>query len=190
MGEYARINGQSVKIGTCEDMYYLRAEDAHKAQKEPHSLDAATCLGLRFRLPFPDEDGVQIGHYDDPFRGFRLYRMVKDKASRVDYCEDFAPHDLSDAKPGNLQLRHEASGLLLNVPCHHGVKLPEITGATAFWNGKGYSLELIQIKRVAPGQYVPIVQCRHCGNKWAFAWAEVLPFVADPVLHERLAKYA
>ena len=60
MGEYAKHDGHEVKIGTCEDMYYLRLEDCRKVQPIPNSLNPATCEGLRFRLPFPDEDNVQI----------------------------------------------------------------------------------------------------------------------------------
>ena len=189
MGEQAKVNGQSVKIGTCENMYYLRAEDAHRAKPLPGNVDASKTPGLRFRLPFPDEDSVQIGQYDNPFRGYRMYRTVKSETTRPDYSEDFSPDDLKDAEPGNIQLRHEASGLLLNVPCHHGAKLPEITGVKAFWNGKGHSLELAQVKRTESGKFVPIVQCRHCETKWAFAWADVLPFVADPELRSRLEKH-
>ncbi|MBA3354975.1 MAG: hypothetical protein H0U18_03355 [Pyrinomonadaceae bacterium] len=31
MGEYATFKGLSVKIGTCENMYYLRADQANHA---------------------------------------------------------------------------------------------------------------------------------------------------------------
>lgn len=186
MGESAKVNGQSVKIGTCENMYYLRIEDAHKAKHEQGNVDAATETGIRFRLPFPDEDSVQIGHYDDPFRGFRLGRTVKSETTRQDYWEDFAPADLADAEPGNIQLRHEASGLLINVPCHHGAKLPAITGANVFWNGKGHSLELAQVKRTQNGAVVPVVMCRHCATKWAMDWTDVIDYVHDSELRARL----
>lgn len=189
MGEQARVNGQSIKIGTCKNMYYLRIEDAHLAKTLSGNVDAAADTGLRFRLPFPDEDSVQIGHYDNPFRGFRLSKTVKSQTTRPDYSEDFSPDGLADAEPGSIQLRHEPSGLLLNVPCHHGAKLPEITGATAFWNGKGHSLELAQVKRTEGGQVVPVVQCRHCDTKWAMEWDEILDYVSDSELRARLAKH-
>lgn len=32
MGEYATYKGQEIKIGTCEDCYYLRADQRHLAQ--------------------------------------------------------------------------------------------------------------------------------------------------------------
>ena len=58
MGEYARhpIHGP-IKIGTCEDMYYLRHSQCHEIVPEAGSLNPAQHDGeLRFRFPFPDED--------------------------------------------------------------------------------------------------------------------------------------
>ena len=39
MGEYAirKSDGESIKIGTCEDMYYLRYEDRFKVTPEEGS---------------------------------------------------------------------------------------------------------------------------------------------------------
>lgn len=63
MGEYAtrKSDEAEVKIGTCEDMYYLRYEDRDKVRQLPNSLNAANELNLRWRLPFPDEDSTRIG---------------------------------------------------------------------------------------------------------------------------------
>ena len=187
MGEYARHNGRQVKIGTCEDLYYVRIEDSHLLTPERNNVDAARDTGIRFRLPFPDEDNVQIGHYEDYNRGYRLYRSIKDKKGQIIGHEDFNPDWLDEAAPGSIQLTHP-SGLLLNVPCHHGRKLPDLPGA--HWNGKSHSIELFQVKRVDDGVVVPIVGCRHCGQKWRTSWDHVLPFVGDEELHARLSRHA
>lgn len=187
MSENAIVNGQSVKIGTCDDMYYLRIEDAHMAKSQPHNVNAMTTAGLRFRLPFPDEDDVPIGHYADCHRGVRLYKS-ESQPDGSEYASDYAPDWLQDAEPGSFQLTHP-SGLLINVPCHHGAKLPEITGATVFWNGKSHSIELQQVKRLDDGSVVPVIGCRHCRTSWATTWDEVLDFVPDGKLRARLQRH-
>lgn len=164
MGEYAirKSDRTEIKIGTCEDMYYLRYEDREKVSPREGSLDPAIIDGLRFRVPFPDEDEVLPGEYDIYNRGLRLYQTVNPGTPSA-WHQDFA--DESTLKsPGTIQLRHEASGLLLNVPCYHGIKLPEVGASMkAFWNGKGHSFELSSVKATADGLY-PVVRCRHCSE--------------------------
>jgi hypothetical protein len=181
MGEYAtrKSDHQEVKIGTCEDMFYLRYEDRGKVRQLPGSLNPATELDLRFRLPFPDEDSVRIGEYQDFNRGERLY------AENDTDCRNL---HIPDDDPGIIQLTHK-SGLLLNVPCHHGQKLPEVAeGMQAFWNGKSYALVLSSIKNTAEG-IKPVVRCRFCNNAWRFDWADVFPYV-NGELKARLREYA
>jgi hypothetical protein len=71
MGEYVRYEGDSAKIGTCEDLYYVTYDDlvtmiergATKANGNlpPHEyLNGA----FRFRFPFPDEDAMGVGRWD------------------------------------------------------------------------------------------------------------------------------
>jgi hypothetical protein len=185
MGEYAIRNSDNteVKIGTCEDMLYLRYEDRYKVSKLPSSLDPVREAGvLRFRLPFPDEDDTPIGQYKDPFRGQRLYRSSGFGAHTSN--EDFADESTIN-QPGLIQLRHEASGLMINAPCYHGIKLPEASkDMKPFWNGKGYSFELYQL---APRtindifQVLPIVRCKHCREIWRYEWADIWDFVPMPI---------
>lgn len=178
MGEYAirRSDRAEVKIGTCEDMLYLRYEDRANVQPLANNVDPAKYAHeLRFRLPFPDEDNQRIGEYDDPFRGIRLFRLLS-----VNGCaEDFSDESLA-SKPGNIQLLHQ-SGLLLNVPCYHGIKLPEVQAPMkAFWNGKSWSLELTQL-RPTPEGVKPIVHCRHCRGKWRYNWSDIWDFVPNDI---------
>jgi hypothetical protein len=171
MGEYAirKSDGQRVKIGTCESMYYLRYEDRNKVTHESGNVDPMKdAESLRFRLPFLDEDEIQPGDYEDHNRGLRLYR-----ASAVNGCSsDFE----IEAEPGIMQLRHE-SGLLLNVPCYHGAKLPEVVSPMkAFWNGKSWSIELYRL-RPTPQGIKPIIGCRHCGEIWRVDWADIWEYI-------------
>lgn len=185
MGEYAKYNGQQIKIGTCESMYYLRYSDRHNVMPESGSLNPATTNNLFWRLPFPDEDNIGPGGYSDYNRGLRLYKVEKDHLDQS-IAIDFPADDLQD-NPGTLQLRHE-SGLLVNVPCHHGAKLPDIQGAEVFWNGKTHSIELAFLKNTDDG-VLPVIRCRHCDKMWRCSWDEVLPYISDEIMRERLEAY-
>jgi hypothetical protein len=49
VGEYATFRGSSIKIGTCESMYYLRADQRHE-------VDGYTATaGYNLCVPCPDE---------------------------------------------------------------------------------------------------------------------------------------
>ena len=190
MGEYAirKSDSERVKIGTCEEMYYLRYEDRDKVRHEHGNVDPMRPDGLRFRLPFPDEDHLRPGEYEDFNRAQRLYRMVKSKTTSPDWHEDFSDPEASE-HPGHYQLRHERSGLLLSVPCYHGEKLPEVgPGMTAHWNGKGFSLALSSL-RVVGTEVFPVVRCVHCEEAWRYQWAQLWEYIPQP-LRDRLKVYA
>jgi hypothetical protein len=190
MGEYAGFNGEKIKIGTCESMYYLRFEDRSRVTKLPNNLNPSTEAGLFFRLPFPDEDEIGPGSYPNHNRGYRIGRREQDGTSSPSYWNDWRPEDTSDMAPGLIQLHHE-SGLLLNVQCHHGVKLPEVQGdAKAFWNGKGWHFELSSVKHLG-GVLKPVFHCRWCQSMWSCDWEDVLPFCGlDAEMLKRLEAYA
>ena len=195
MGEYAtRISdGQEVKIGTCESMYYLRFEDRHKVAGLRGNVNPnieAEAAQLRFRLPFPDEDNVRVGEYVKHDRGERLYKMV-DTISYGKVSEDFEDATTAD-DPGIIQLSHPC-GLLLNVPCYHGQKLPEGSkDIHAHWNGKTWHLELYQLRPVLENRVLriyPVVHCRFCRHAWRYQWSDVIDYIHGE-LKDRLAVYA
>ncbi len=73
MGEYAKYNGEEIKIGTCESMYYLRADQAHLVTAMSGNVDPVRDReSIRFRFPFPDEDGKAPGDFEDYDRGVRV----------------------------------------------------------------------------------------------------------------------
>lgn len=208
MGEYARrkSDGVEIKIGTCETMYYIRFEDRDKVTAVPNSIDLSNPAhvdGLRFRLPFPDEDNVPIGQYEPFERGLRLYREVActwcdgsgmshrttDKCQRCHGegtygIENYAPADLID-HPGTMHFRHEAAGMQLCVPCYHGMKLPapekfEKGTISAAWNGKGYAFELAHLKAIRDGsmfRILPVTRCRFCGDEWRCDWSDIAEYL-------------
>jgi hypothetical protein len=89
MGEYARnrMTGESFKIGTCESMTDLRRDQLHLIEPEENSLDPREYADrLRFRFPFPDEDDVRPGQFDNWDRGYRVegytgHEVVEHRAS-------------------------------------------------------------------------------------------------------------
>lgn len=188
MGEYAnrKHDNARIKIGTCEDLYYLRWEDRYCVTPQRGDIDPANETGLRFRLPFPDEDDVLPGNYEDYNRGLRLYRTVKDEMGR-EWTKDYQVSVAAD--PGSIQFSHP-SGLLFSIPCHHGAKLPDIPGISFHWNGKSHSIELCQVKTMPDGSVAPIIRCRHCGSKWRSTWEEIIPYIHDDELLRRLLVHA
>jgi hypothetical protein len=185
MGENAirKSDNTEVKIGTCENMYYLRYEDRHKVRPIKNNVDPVReAESLRFRLPFPDEDAVSIGEYEDFNRGQRLY--LNGPISHNDEFRD----ESTVSDPGMIQLTH-ASGLLLSVPCYHGIKLPDVTAPMkVFWNSKSWFLELFQL-RPTPNGVKPIIRCRHCRNTWRYDWSDIWDYVPGDGLRAALRSY-
>lgn len=150
MGEYALYQGDRVKIGTCEEMLYLRAEQAREVCAEAGNVDPVRdARQIRFRFPWPDEDGTAPGHYDDPFRRRRI-----DGVS--------APEGVDH---GSVQFRAEREGYVCSLPCpESGAELPD--GVRIARNGfAGATFLCEQAIRGEEGLLCVILQCA-CGTKW------------------------
>jgi hypothetical protein len=180
MGEYAirKSDGQEIKIGTCENMYYLRYSDRNKVRpKNENNLDPnddKVVSELRFRLPYPDEDKILPGNYE-PFR--------EDNVLLYNY----AP---GNTNAGTLQL-HTKYGMMLNVPCYHGEKLPENTGdIKPFWNGKGPGYALKWLKFI-DGVPFGVYGCIECREEWRAPLSELIPFIGgdNAPLRNRLIEW-
>jgi len=187
MGEYAtrKSDNEHIKIGTCESMYYLRFDDIDHVIYDYDLRD--TEANTSFRIPFPDEDHLLPGAGCLTYnRGYRLRAYIDSNTDqRVDF--DSAPYA---EHPGNLQLTHPC-GLLLNVSCYHGHRLPEAHGGfRPFWNGKDPAFfELVRVK-LTPDGLLPLVQCHHCTALFRSDWASVLMHIANQELRDRLTAYA
>ena len=123
------------------------------------------CIKLTYR---PDP------HYADCVKG--------------DY-EYFEFDNITESDAGTVQLHHE-NGYLLNVKCYHGQKLPEGGGGVRVaWNGKTpINYELKSIKLTEDGMKA-IVGCRWCSEKWRLDLGEVLEYIPDEKLRERIRLY-
>ena len=148
MGEYARFNGREVKIGTCESMYYLRADQRHMVRHIPGNVNpnSKDALSIRFRFPFPDEDAIQPGEFDNYDRGIVVPGMS---------VPDGVDH-------GNVQF-HNNHGYLVSLPCPEG---KSNHGLTIHRNGFNGAVLLKQQKLLADGRLVPVCACGGCGSLW------------------------
>lgn len=185
MGEYAKLNNERIKIGTCEAMYYLRFDDRFKVTPEPDSLNPHNAKNLFWRLPYPDEDMVKPGCYKDFDRGILLYRAVD---------KEIEPFEEDFPDTGIVQAKHDC-GLLINATCYHGQKLPDGNGdLKPFWNGRArYWFELIHLKNSEKHGIMPVIRCRYCRRMWSYTpdeWPRILEFVPDKVLRQRLIIYS
>jgi hypothetical protein len=160
MGEYAKYKGESVKIGTCEDMYYLRYDQRGLVQHQSGNVDVTdpeTVPHLRFRFPFPTEDSISPGGFSDYSYGARV------PAGFI--IPEGVEHHSVQFKAAN--------GYLLSVPCPESpewkreglAKRNEKTGQTVHLNGYGGAAKVVQQKLV-DGQLWTVCQCNGCGSKW------------------------
>lgn len=142
MGEYADYRGQRIKIGTCEDMYYLRADQMNDVRPVPGHLDV-----IRFRFPFPAEDGTKPGEFSYPPEG-----------PVVDYPPELpAQHD----KVSLQTAEHAYTRLSAWLPC------PSV--APEVWHKyvQSYSPKVrIQYQGYRNGHLAVIVACAYCGGLW------------------------
>lgn len=162
MGEYATYKGSSVKIGTCEDMYYLRYDQRDAVTHERNSVDpVADAPALRFRFPFPDEDGIEPGSSKFHDNGFHRGIAVNgyEMPTGVDHS--------------SVQFVAQA-GYNVCLPCPESEKYTDnARGARSLTaeinvhrNGFSGSVQLVAQKFVEGVGVVPILRCGGCGAMW------------------------
>ncbi|MHB1310622.1 MAG: hypothetical protein ACYC3L_01305 [Gemmatimonadaceae bacterium] len=152
MSEYATYRGESVKIGTCEDMYYLRHDQRHLVTPERNSLDPVQERhALRFRFPFPDEDATPPGHFESHERSVAAPHGWRPQDTSFDHY--------------NVQFASTSPrGYLLSIPCPESGALP--AGLTVHKNGWGGDYQLVQQRELPDGRLVPVLQCGGCRGKF------------------------
>lgn len=151
MGEYAKYNGKEVKIGTCEQMYYLRADQVSLIQPLNGSVNPrskAQAEQIRFRFPFPQEDGTEPGAFEDFDYSLGLYG--------IEPPEDIEHHFLQFVR----NYPH-SGGLLLSIACPRS-KEGKASSIKVCYNG--YSGPIgINSQRLVDGKLVLICACGDCG---------------------------
>lgn len=141
MGEYANYNGNRIKIGTCESMYYLRFDQRHMVTaSETPLFDPEVLAQIRFRFPFPAEDAIEPGDFEYTDRGVTLHGFEQPK----------------EVEHGSVQFKAD-NGYLVSLPCPEGPDADPRVGK----NGYGGPCDLVE-QGLRDGQLVGIVRCKGC----------------------------
>ena len=169
MGEYAKYNGQSVKIGTCEDMYYLRFDQRHLVEKEANSLDPVKDIdGLRFRFPFPDEDSIEPGNFEHYNKAIWLHLDAPDE------IDHYSVQLVSSSAP--------AGHVMVCLPCPYSKEAKE---SKIKYGYNGYSGGIgISQQRLKDNKLMLVCQCGACGAKWRKESLEDCADVLEAIQHE------
>lgn len=147
MSEMAMYRGTRIKIGTCEDMYYLRADQAHLVEKVPGSVDAQVdgkAGLLRFRFPFPDEDGTEPGRFEPYNRAVPVLCPM--------------PADLEHF---SIQFIAQREGYNLCIPCPEGSGPHPVKVHRNGFSGPAF----ISAQKWFDGSLITVCRCV-CGGLW------------------------
>lgn len=149
MGEFALYRNQRIQIGLCEDLFRLRAEQWPLVTPLLGSCDEAGYLkGSRFRFPWPDEDTIEPGCFENHDRSCLLRGLS-------------APEDMKD---GHHSVQFSApGGYLCSLPCPESGTTLE--GVRIHRNGFQGAVHLCQ-QRWWNGLLVGVLCCSSCGAKW------------------------
>lgn len=194
MGEYAKLKrtGESVKLGTCECMYYCTIKQRHQVEGYEFNRNQMTL----WRLPLVPAMTSSIDKY-----GRETYKVEKAATEAGDgNPEDWRHYDATliygdafwanveqtcpesiDANVGSLQITHP-SGLELKVPCLHGKTLPEVTtkGWNVYWNGRERNQMRIHWIMTKGDEVSIIVSCQYCGKSWEVSIEELETMMKFP----------
>lgn len=153
MGEYANVDGERVKIGTCEDMYYMRADQMDRVSGGDWPHIQRSLNVVRFRFPFPDEDGAAPGSFGDYSRGFSIPGYT-------------LPATLSGDQHHTVQFT-ATPGYVLSIPCPEQFGQPGMTvnlpnGLSVGRNGFNGGPKIVQ-QAFRDGVLVTLLRCGACG---------------------------
>src|SRR5713226_154610 len=162
MGEYAQYGLRRIKIGTCGNMYYLRADQRYEVYALSGNVDPARAADLaviRFRFPFPDEDHVKPGEFDRYDRVIGLYGVA-------------VP---ADVEHDQVQFVTQP-GYLVSLPCPESAA-GKTSGLTFHRNGHPGPVQFGQ-QALRDGKWVLIGRCGGCHASYRYATlADVEPVV-------------
>ena len=142
-----RKTGERVKIGTCEMMYYIRHDQKNDVE---YDFD----FNCFFRLHNESEKGIEAGYFQDTGEGMLIYNAEK----------FFTKEQIEKLKAGVDQITN-GHGMLINFPCYHNLKLPEIEGLNIHFNGRSpvFELKYLLWKHETDKLYFTI-ECKCCGT--------------------------
>lgn len=181
MGEYVTHNGQSVKIGTCESLYYVTLEQFKKElprmRQESGNLPPAEYLNpshrFRFRFPFPDEKDTEIGNYQNHDRGY-LLRFPKKLGVEIHHSNMFFRTDSIKKNPPPIGI---------NIHCPVSENFPKKLNVYDWSRSREHTaVEVLrqgivtdhdQIQSGRKTEIQTIVRCPYCGELSRLSFEEV-----------------
>lgn len=160
MGEFVLYRGRPVKLGTCENLYYIRHDDLVRmvaaGEVEKKSGNAAPVAYLadpyRFRFPFPNEDDIPPFTYQD----FDAAFAVDVTGAGLLFPEEHYTVSASFHPRGG--------GYNVNVflPCPQSPDFaPTVESSGIDWQ----IVEIVQ-QRPVDGSLLTVVRCPYCGVAW------------------------
>lgn len=193
MSEYVKYGGREIWVGSCEDISEVRFEDRFKTQKVECSVDLCSDYGLRWRLPFPEEDFLQLGHYHTsaPYikTTDRGYKMDSQIAEHAQMCFNDHFFDSLAERPGSVTLHTEFLGISVTMMCFHGIKINEgVENSVSFrWREAKPQLCLHSIKNEKEELKV-CYMCAECGLIWSTPFHEIQPYIHSMIMKQRIFK--
>ena len=163
MGEYIKFQGEHVKIGTCEDLYYVTYDQLldmvqNGAEQAPHNLPPADYLsnGFRYRFPFPNDDG------EDFDKGV-VVTAPPEMLSHVQHTRICCP------------LTPNGGGYGINA----FVECPMSTEADPAQFSVGPHTRIVEIvqQKVVDGCLWAVLRCAYCGTRWRLPPDQAIAFV-------------
>jgi hypothetical protein len=170
MGEYLKVNGREIKLGTCESLYYVRLEDLQKIRATSideqvpgnDSIDGYLnpSNGYRYRFPFPEEDGIRAGEYESYDKGKTVVINSQDAPKLYGYLRGKEwEHNTICHSVGV-----EGGGYNVNIimPCPLSHDFPRNEPSVKLsCGGASYVVEIIQQKQWE-GKIWTVIRCGYC----------------------------
>lgn len=174
MGEYIKLYGEPYKIGTCENLYYIRFADlaelvrlGHPEMQEGNHHPRVYLKdnsGFRFRFPFPDEDRPTMRERLD------LYQTTPrfDRGLMIPYPahlrgEDHYTVDYT-VTSGSFTAILRGQACPYSKPVEDGAQEWQITLAPL--HIRGLDVAELVFQRLIDGQLWPVFRCPWCGSMW------------------------
>lgn len=176
MGEYVKIGNDTVKIGTCENLYYTSFQNFQKLAengviKENQSITKEYLTGgFRFRFPFPDEpENILFSEVKNFDRGV-LFIVPKNLGVEIG-------HDKKFVRTDNFGTETAAPAVGFYIPC---VQSKEFTMTKYDWDDTA-NYTIFEIEQQKPvknenGNFelITIVRCPYCSEKSRISKEEIL----------------
>lgn len=171
MGEYVKTrSGDHIKAGTCEDLYYLRADQMKQLAEMdlsrhdiPLSVEECGNLGYRFRFPFPDEDLVRIGEHDPFNRGLPVPQATFDDVPMVRRHADHGTIFLQ-ARPDSFS--DELTNYQVSLPCPHGNEASPVR-----IRNERSQIEIVA-QRFCDGDLMTVIRCAACRSLFRIPYGD------------------